>query len=214
MTNPFYFYTRFHQIKLLGRKAKNLVELLDEIKTIPGSSIYYHTHRFLQQHHYLSPEPPNDFAYWVTNILGLKELGEMLASVDIITFRYIRDLRIEFVRLLTDYISKEKHIVNCPEGHEFQFMSCASFILPTPYVANNLVEFIEILRKITIDSLYFHMFEARIRLEKGENDFSAWFREMGMDTLAEKLSKLDPYTMTLEGLKQKIIDIVGKYVKD
>ena len=54
---PFKFYTQLHIPELTGLKAANLQELLDLIKTVPGSVIYHHTHRFLQQHQYLSPEP-------------------------------------------------------------------------------------------------------------------------------------------------------------
>jgi hypothetical protein len=39
----FHFYTRLHQTELLGKKARNLVELLRGIKGIPDSSIYHHT---------------------------------------------------------------------------------------------------------------------------------------------------------------------------
>src|SRR4030043_2133367 len=79
---PFQFYTRLHLSELTGLRAANVSELLALIKTVPGSCIYHHTHRFLQQHQYLSPEPPNDFAYWVSEVLGEDELGEMLASID------------------------------------------------------------------------------------------------------------------------------------
>lgn len=210
--NPFYFWTRLHLIKLLGLKAKNPVELLEGIKKVPASSIYYHTHRFLQQHHYLSPEPPNDFAYWL-NILNLEKLGEAIASVNVIGFKKMNDLRTEFVRILTEYMTKDRRIIDCPEGEEFHFMSCVSVILPTPYVAFNLREFVEMLEKISINSLYFHIFEAPMRLEKEENDFSAWIRGIGEEELAQKISILDPYTITMEGLRQKIIKMVKQYDK-
>ncbi len=211
--NPFYFWTRLHLIKLLGLKAKNPVELLEGIKRVPPSSIYYHTHHFLQQHHYLSPEPPNDFAYWLTNILNLEELGEAIASVNVIGFKKMEGLRSEFVRILTDYMVRNKRIIDCPEGEEFHFMGCITVILPTPYVASNLAEFVEILEKISINSLYFHIFEAPMRLGKEENDFSAWFRGIGEEKLAQKIFILDPYTITLEGLRQKIIRMVKQYGK-
>ena len=79
---PFRFYTRLHLSELTGLRATTLRQLLGLIKKVPGSCIYHHTHRFLQQHQYLSPEPPNDFAYWVTEVLGEDELGERLASID------------------------------------------------------------------------------------------------------------------------------------
>lgn len=213
MNNPFHFSTQAHLVKLLGIKASNPVELLEGIKTVHPSSIYYHTHRFLQQHHYLSPEPPNDFAFWLTNTLNLAELGEAIASINIITFKKIEDIRAEFIRILNDYISKGKHITSCPEGEEFYFKGCTTFVLSTPFVANNLKEFVEALDKISINSLYFHIFEAPKRLQRDENDFSIWFRDIGETELADQLTKLDPYMITLEGLRKKIKNMVQKYVK-
>jgi len=212
MTEPFYFCSELHLVKLLGLKAKNPVELLKHITQVPKASIYYHTHRFLQQHHYLSPEPPNDFAYWTTNILALEALGERLASVDIIRFTDIEDLRNEFIRILSDYIKQGKYCIDCEIGEDFHFMSCTAFVIPTPHVAHTIQEFLEIMPKVSIHSLYFHVFEARMRLGNEENDFSRWFRDSGQIKLAEELSRLDPYTITLEGLREKIIKSVSRYV--
>lgn len=212
MSDPFYFFSELHLVKLLGIRAKNPCELLERIKQVPPSSIYYHTHRFLQQHHYLSPEPPNDFAYWVTNILGLDALGESLASVDIVRFGSIDELRQEFIRILFDYIAKGKYCLDCEAGEEFHFMDCVTVIIPTPYVARTVREFLDIIPKLSIYSLYFHVFEARMRLRNAENDFSRWLRDSGQIALADKLSRLDPYTMTLEGLREKIIKVVSSYV--
>ncbi len=211
MSEPFHFYTQSHLVKLLGINAKNPVELLEGLKRIPISSVYYHTHRFLQQHHYLSPEPPNDFAYWIGEVLNLEELGELLASVDTVSFNNLEELRTEYVKILTDYISEGKFFVDCEEGHEFHFMSCQTFVLPTHYSAHNLKEFIQILDKITINSIYFHVFEARMRLQKNENDFANWFRGIGLKKLAKELLSLDPYNVTLDGLREKIINLARKY---
>src|ERR1051325_3139908 len=82
--SPFVFSTKFDQTILLGRKAASAEELLEGIREVPGSSIYFHTHKFLQQHHYLSPDPPNDFAYGISNVLNEQALGKILSSVDIV----------------------------------------------------------------------------------------------------------------------------------
>ncbi|MFA5780563.1 MAG: DUF5752 family protein [Elusimicrobiota bacterium] len=206
MSNPFHFYTRLNLTELLGIKAKNLTELLEGIKTVSGSSIYYHTHRFLQQHHFLSPEPPNDFAYWVSNVLQEEKIGEQLASVDIIQFKKIHDLREKFISIIEQYLKKKPLQKEASDGAEFHFMKSVTFIMPTKYVANNLAEFSEAIKKISIYSIYFHMFEARLRLEKGENDFSNWLEnELAETELSKKIAKLDPYTQTLDSLRQKII---------
>lgn len=205
---PFRFYTRLHLSELTGLRATTLTELLELMKTVPGSSIYHHTHRFLQQHQYLSPEPPNDFAYWVSQVVGENELGERLASVDVIQFDTIRALRGRFVELMEAYLQKnptvQKRFVS--PGEEFHFMKSVSFVLPTPRVASNLKEFVEILKKITLDSIYFHIFEARLRLEKTNNDFSFWIEHsLGDKGLAENIARLDPYTQTLEDLRRTVI---------
>ncbi len=96
----FRFNTKVDQTILLGKKARNIEELYPGIRSTPDASIYFHTHKFLQQHHYLSPEPPNDFAYWVTNILNEAALGERLSSIDIIQFDKISSLRKRFIPLI------------------------------------------------------------------------------------------------------------------
>jgi hypothetical protein len=63
--DAFQFFTKLDQTLLLGLGAKTVEELLNGIRTVQDSSIYFHTHRFLQQHHFLSPEPPKDFTYGI-----------------------------------------------------------------------------------------------------------------------------------------------------
>jgi hypothetical protein len=82
----FEFKTEKHLTKLFGLEARRLSHLYNGIKTVGTSSIYYHTHRFLKQYQFLSPEPPNDFAYWIKNALNLDELSEKLSSIDIVGF--------------------------------------------------------------------------------------------------------------------------------
>src|SRR5213080_4887444 len=78
---PFHFWTRLTLTKLTGRRAVDLAELVEHLRAVPLSVVFQHTHHFLVQHQYLSPEPPNDFAFWVTNVLQEDELGERLAAI-------------------------------------------------------------------------------------------------------------------------------------
>lgn len=210
---PFRFHTRLHLSELTGLKASTLNKLLELLRDVPGSSIYHHTHRFLQQHQYLSPEPPNDFAYWVNNILGDDVLGERLASIDVVQFSTIRGLREKIIETIEDYVKKTSpsRLRSAAEGDEFYFIKSISFVFPTEYVANDLGQFMDILGKITISSIYFHIFEARLRVEKGTNDFSLWIdTSLGNKKLADKINRLDPYTYTLEALRKTVINIIKK----
>ena len=213
--DPFRFCTRLHLSELTGLRATNLVGLLALIKEVPGSCIYHHTHRFLQQHQYLSPEPPNDFAYWVAEILGEDELGERLVSIDTMQYSTIRDLRNRIAETIESYLDDNPlaKLKFARVHEEFHFIKSVSFILPTNYIAYDLKEFAEILKKITIDSIYFHIFEARLRLEKASNDFSFWVENSLKDKkLADKISAFDPYTRTLEDLRMKILQIIERRV--
>ena len=89
-------------------------------------------------------------------------------------------------------------------------MACKTFILSTPYVAHTVEEFRRLLEKVSVHSLYFHIFEARLRLGRIDNDFSRWFRDLGAGSLADALSRLDPYSYSLKSLRTKIIAIIDK----
>jgi hypothetical protein len=211
--NPFHFYTRLHLIFLLGTRARTVEELRAGIANAPLSAIYHHTHRYLHQQKFLYPEPPNDFAYWLANTLNLDALAEALASVNIIRFQTLEGLKRQLVQILTDYVARERPAAVCPEGQEFHFMKCRSFILPTSHVAHDVKEFSELLGKISVSSLYYHMIEAKLRLERDQNDFSAWLSGIGENELAERIARLDPYNITLDGLRRKVIDLVQKYAR-
>lgn len=211
----FTFYTRLNLAELTGLRASNLWQMSHLMKKVPASCIYHHTHRFLQQHQYLSPEPSNDFAYWVSNALGEKKLGEELASVDVARFNNIESLRNAFIEIIDRHIKKNflASFRNIEMSEAFYFIKSACFILPTPYIAKDLKEFIDILKNVTMDSVYFHTFEARMRLEHGANDFSNWIKNsLGDAKLADEISRLDPYTYTLEELRAVIIRLVEKRI--
>lgn len=212
---PFRFCTRLNLSELTGLRAATLSQLLDIIKKVSGSCIYHHTHRFLQQHQYLSPEPPNDFSYWVSEILGEDELGEQLGSIDTIQYSTIHSLREKIAETIEGYLKNNPlaKLKFARANEEFHFIKSVSFILPTNYLAYDLRQFLEVLSRITIDSIYFHIFEARLRLEQRSNDFSNWIENsLGDKGLADKISRLDPYTRTLEDLRSALKEIIEKEI--
>ena len=211
---PFHFFTRLHLKELTGLKASNLHELVDKLKIVPDSVIYYHTHQFLEEHQYLTPEPANSFALWVEDALNDNVLAEKLAAIDTFTFSAIEPLRQRLISVIQEHIARGNGHQSAPEGNEFYFIKSISTVIQTPYVAHDLREFVEVLRKVTINSLYFHIFESRLRLHKSSNDFSIWIKDtLSENDLAEKIASLDPYTFTLEGLRSTIIQLIEKRIK-
>ncbi len=211
--NPFQFSTQVSLVELTGLKARDLPEMVEHLRSAPPAVIYYHTHHFLRQHQFLSPEPANDFAFWVTNVLQEDRLGEQLAAIDTVRFSSIKELKEKILHTMERYLEKSKSVRSAPAGEEFYFMKSQSFILPTHYVANDLAEFVEAIRKVSIHSLYNHIFSSRLRLGRETNDFSQWFEaELGEKGLAKAISRLDPYTQTMEGLRQRIINLIEREI--
>jgi hypothetical protein len=212
---PFRFYSRFGLTVMTGTKAKDLKELLEHLKAASESVIYQHTHRFLRQHQYLVPEPYNDFAYWVTHILQDEKLGERLLAIDTVRFDSLNDLRQAFVSVISNHLDKNSSLRRVPEGKEFHFMGAIRFSMPTQHQARDLAEFMDCLKKVSISSLYLHIFEARLRPPLGMNDFSCWFETaLHEKALAKKVESLDPYSHTLEGLRSKMIGLIEERLKE
>jgi small-conductance mechanosensitive channel len=210
---PFRFQSRTYIKELTGLKAKNLRELVDTLKKVPDSVIYYHTHHFLEEHHYLIPEPSNDFAVWVNDVLGEEVLGERLASVNTFEFPSLGAIRERIIVIIEEHLAGGANSREAMPGREFCFMKSVSVVISTPYVAHDLREFVEALRKISLGSLYFHVFESRLRLGRGLNDFTIWLQDsLEEDELGEEIARLDPYTYTLEGLRSAFIQLIEKRI--
>ena len=212
---PFHFYTRQNLTYLSGRKATNLIELLSGIKEVPEMSIYHHTHHYLEQHEFLSPEPPNDFAYWITNNLQDKLLGEEIASIDLRELLTLNEIRLKFIEAIEFSINENSESLSrtASPGSEFHFMSARTFVSPTKYIANSLGEFDECLKKVSIHSIFYHVFEAK--LFKKISNFYDWLSSsLNEQKLAEEFYKLDPYTQTLENLRKMLIELVENRLKE
>jgi len=208
---PFQFSTRLHLKELTGLSASNLSQLASSLKEIPDAVVYYHTHSFIEEYQFLTPEPTNDFALWVQDALGYDILAERLASTDTFEFPTVGALRQRIIGVIQDFLTQTSNEREAPSGNEFHFIKSISIVLPTPYTAHDLQEFVSILRRISIGSLYFHIFEARLRLQRVTNDFSLWFEEcLGEKELAEQITRLDPYNYTMENLREIIIQLCEK----
>ena len=102
----------------------------------------------------------------------------------------------------------------CRPGEAFHCCRSKSFVLPTGIVAHDVPDFFAKLPFITNASLYFHFFEARLRLGRRTSDFSRWLQDRGRGDLATAIDELNPYIRTLDELKQDIIQIGQEAASD
>jgi len=205
MVKPFVFRLQLTQVELLGRRAGNITELRRHLKEIPDTSIYYHTHRRLRQHVIRSPEPPNDFSFWITKALGLPKMGETFSSLPFASFRSIAEIRQAFLAPLDAFLLEENgHRPEAPAGMEFHFLNSRTFLLPTGLEARTAAEFGDVVFRVPFGSIQYHVFAPRLGMASPEYDFAAWFEDQGREDIARDLRRLDPYTMTLETLRRNI----------
>ncbi|MCI0695163.1 DUF5752 family protein [candidate division KSB1 bacterium] len=213
-SSPFVFYTERRLVSLTGLKVRNLSELLSALREVSGAAIFYHTHHQYLSHHFEKPMFYNDFALWVSHALQEERLAEKLAAIDLLTFTTVRQLREAIITTIASYLSENNgRSRECPPGDEFHFCKSMSFVMPTGIMAHDVPDFFAKLPHITNVSLYFHFFEARLRLERPTNDFSRWLADGNQDKLARAIEKLDPYIMTLDELKSEIIKLGKQYLE-
>jgi hypothetical protein len=208
---PFRFYTENHLVELTGRNANNLPQLLSILREVPGASIFYHTHQRFLSHHFEKPMVYNDFAVWVGEALRENALSEKLAALYMPAFNSVRQLREAIVLMIEGHLCAiGGRARECPPGDEFHFCKVKSLVMPLGITANTIPEFFSRVKTIPNSSLYYHFLEAQLRVEPAMNDFSRWLAGYGAGELADALAAIDPYTSSLEELKEEIVELGRK----
>ncbi|MBZ5520747.1 MAG: DUF5752 family protein [Acidobacteriia bacterium] len=206
---PFHFNSAAHLLLIGRERAGNLSELLAALRTCSDSSIFEHTFRTLQEHHFIQQGFSNDFAHWAYNDCNEIGLGEKLAGLDVREFTSIDDLRQRIVGIVEEYLRRNPQAGNRPARKPFYFCAADTVVLPTAFSAQNLQEFAAGLRQAPLTSIHYHFIEARLRLKLQSNDFSMWLEEsLGLPRLAALLNRIDIYTSTLEGVRRKLVRTV------
>src|SRR5215471_4805533 len=206
---PFYFNSAAHLLRISRDKASTLQELLEILRTCGDDCIFQHTFQTLEEHHFIREGFSNDFSHWAFSACNEVELAERLAGIDVREFTSIAALRQRIVDVMEGYLERNPRAATRPAMEPFYLMASELVVVPTPYVARNLEEFADGLRKVSIHGIYYHFIDARLRLKLNNNDFSVWLeRELDMGPAADRLNRIDIYTATLEGVRRNILRII------
>lgn len=206
---PFYFNTAAHLLRIGRQRADNLNELLEGVKTCPDDSIFQHTFQTLQEHHFIREGFSNDFAHWAFAACNEVGLAERLSSVDVREYTSVNSLRDRIVSTVEEYLKKNPRSGDRAALEPFYFCASDTVVIPTPFVARNLQEFIDGLEKVSIHSIHYHFIEARLRLKLNSNDFSMWLEEeLDLGKYADKINRIDIYTSTLQDVRRAILRIL------
>jgi len=210
---PFHFNSAAHLLRIGREQVLTLNELLEAMRNCPDASIFQHTFRTLQEHHFIQQGFSNDFAHWAYVDCNEVGLAEQLASLDVREFTSIATLRQRIVEILERYLQQNPLAGGRPARQPFYFCASDTVISPTPFVTYTLRDFLDALEQVNLHSIHYHFIEARLRLKLESNDFSVWLnRELGLGSVAAELNRIDIYTSTLEGVRQQIVRIVRRAV--
>jgi len=211
LLSPFEFKQCVNILKSTGKKARSLRDLRDAIAVISPEALIHHTCQYYLKGHVL--EYTNDFARWVAELLEERMLAEQLSSIDPYVYASMDDVRDELVRVIDEYLRIIGSGREMPPGDEFFFNEAISFVIPAGLQARNVAEFLIATRYLDSSSIYYHFYEARIRLG-GKDDFSSWLEgSLNKKTLAEKIRKIDLFMHTIEGTRRHIIEAVEEEVR-
>ena len=194
-------------VKATGRHASNLRELREVIASVSDDSIFHHMYQYFLKGHIL--EYTNDFAQWAGENLEERALAEGLSIIDPYDFRDIGALRNELLKTIDDYLEKFPEPREAMPGDEFYFNETISLTFHVGMRAQNLAEFLLAIRYVDMGAIYYHFYEARMRLGGGVDDFSAWVEDvLGKKDLAERMRSIDLFMHSAEGIRDHIIQEV------
>jgi hypothetical protein len=206
---PFYFNTSENLLRIGRQKASNVFELWQALQTCPDDSIFQHTFRTLQEHHFIRQGFSNDFAHWCLSACNEPVLAEQLASVDVREFTDIQGLRRRMVGIVDEFLQQHPPSGTKPAHEPFYFCASSIVVLPTQFAPDTLPGFVDGLRHVSLHSIHHHFIEARLRLHQMSNDFSNWLElEVGLTHAAQSIERIDIYTNTMEGVRHHIATIV------
>jgi hypothetical protein len=207
---PFEFKHCVNIIKATGMKARNLHELRDIIAIVSGESIFHHTYQYFLKGHIL--EYTNDFAHWAGEGLEERALSEHLSNVDPYAFKNIDDMRKELLGVIDGYLENFPEPRESMPGDEFYFNETVTLTSPLGTRAKNLAEFLIAIKYVDAAAIYYHFYEARVRL--GVDDFSKWFEDsLGKKELAERVRAIDPFMHSIEEIRGHVTEAIEEEVR-
>ena len=197
----------------VGRRAQNLKELLDGVRSVPGGSIYHHFWGRLLYPAFDDPEYNNDFASWVRHQLHDHKLAERLAVIDPAQHGDLEKLRQAVADAIEERLEEVEIPAWTPIDRQFHFIRAQTVVFDTRHSINDPAELAAILPTLSLGSLYYHVIDARRREPLGLDDFSGWIGGLGPKylPLTQKLFELDPYFVSLAQLRDRLTAVFSGF---
>ena len=209
--SPFEFKQCVNILKSTGKKARSLHEFREVISEVSAGALFYHICQYYLKGHIL--QYTNDFARWAGEVLEESALAEQLSNIDPYAYASIDEIRRELIRVIDEYLKAYREPREVRPGEEFFFEETVTMIYSAGILVRNLAEFLIAVRYLDASSIYYHFYEARVRLG-GRDDFSNWIEHsLNKRILAEKIRRIDLFMHTIEGTRSHIIEAIEEEVQ-
>ncbi|HUZ46289.1 MAG TPA: DUF5752 family protein [Terriglobia bacterium] len=208
---PFRFATASYLIRISNQRATKLSELQEGLAKCSDSSIFYHTFHSLRRHHFLTEGFSDDFAQWIMAGCNQAALAERLAALDLRDYLSLSDLRNDLRSLVTDFCHSHPERARQEAFEPFYFSEAIEVSVPLNIEVQTLEDFRNVLAELSNASFHFHFVTSRLRLHLRTNDFSLWLSTgLGLESLAQRATRIDIYTNTLEVARRQLLALVSQ----
>lgn len=196
-----------------GRRDQTLRELRDILRDIHPGCIYQHFWGTLLRPHFSDREYNNDFATWCRRALHDAPTAERLAVIDPADFSDLEHLRRELLDVIEERLDETELMLFARADHQFHFVRSVIVVFDTTRRLTHPRELVEVMRHLSLGSVFYHFIDARRREPIAVDDFRAWL--MGLGTkyagLCDLLAAVDPYFESLSVLRDRLAQVVTDY---
>ncbi|UCD88095.1 MAG: hypothetical protein JSV01_10255 [Desulfobacterales bacterium] len=196
-----------------GKRAQNLRELRDNLRTIHPDSIYYHFWGGLLRPRFDDPEYHNDFAIWSLYALQDAMLAERLGIIDPTDYTDLEGLREEVVEVVEERLDQLEWVPWSKPDKQFYFVRSQIIVFDTHSRIERPEELAQAVPLMSIGSIFVHFVDARRRSAGGLDDFRAWIEGCfdGYKDLCNSLAKLDHFFSGLSELRKELTKVFNSY---
>jgi hypothetical protein len=191
-----------------GVSATTLREFREAVATLDSAVLHHHLRELPLRFTFTFWDYPNDFAVWAANALENRALAERLSVLDAFHERDLEVLREQAIEAVEMTLGGEGSVLPVPPGQEFHFSSSVAVTLDLGVEARNVEEMVARVREVPATSLYYHLFEGRLRTPDGWDDFSSWLLAAGHRAAAERVRDLDIYMASLESCRRVLVELL------
>lgn len=206
---PFLFLGCIELREILGQRARDERELMEQLEQVPRDSVYYHTHSVFLRHSLITEVFPNDLANWVASQIQDEVLAERLGMVDPFQFPSLEELREELVSIIDHHVATLHPVPRVVFGDPFFFVQSHVIEVSTGLDARTLEGFRRCLAVVEASAIYYHAMDARVRRGIPGGEFAQWVGgELGLTALAEKIVRINPYLGGLEQVRLEMLRLM------